>query len=133
MGQAAGQAAANRIRELRAGGTMRLLRAFAKCNQSHDVLCQAVGDHVTSRWKAKGAKSGYKCEDLCELAWIFIVLNFYHEDLFKLTLKQVQDVPELGNDALCQLYEVHLALEMEQKEAYTTYKIEADKGLALLQ
>eukprot|EP00928_Gymnodinium_smaydae_P053083 TRINITY_DN37160_c0_g1_i1.p1 TRINITY_DN37160_c0_g1~~TRINITY_DN37160_c0_g1_i1.p1 ORF type:complete len:396 (+),score=104.26 TRINITY_DN37160_c0_g1_i1:208-1395(+) len=131
--QAAGHVVAVRVRELRASEAMRLLRAFAKCNQPQDALCQAIGDHVTSRWKAKGTKSGYRCEDLCEMCWIFCVLQSYHEELFKLMFRTLQETPKVSNDALCQLYECHLALDCERKEAYTPYRIDPEAIQALLE
>merc|ERR1712232_764788 len=41
--QAAGLASSVRAREMRATEALRLLRAFAKCNQPHEGLCQAIG------------------------------------------------------------------------------------------
>jgi len=102
------------------------MRAFAKCNQPHPVLCQAIGDLVVSRQKGKGAKSGYTCEDVVELVWIFCVLQVYHEDLFRLMMKQLQESPQVTNDALCMLYELHLALDTEHKEVYAPYRIDAE-------
>jgi len=129
--QASGQSASHRARELRAGETMRLMRAFAKCNQPHSILAQAIGDHVASRWKAKGIKSGFKCEELVELSWCFCVMQSYHEELFRLMFKQLQETPKVSNEALCQLYEVHLTLDSEHKEAYQPYRI-ADSAVQLL-
>lgn len=128
---AAGLALAARARELRPVDALRALRACTKCGFAHELLCKAVGDQVISRVKAKGLKSGFKCEDLCEIAWLFTAVQVYHEDFFVLMFKQLEDTRQVGTDALCQLYELHLALDSEQKEAYSKYRpsAEAIKGL----
>jgi hypothetical protein len=105
---------------------MRLMRGFAKCNFQHEALCQAVADHVCSRWKSKGTKSGYRVEDLCELCWILCVLQAYHDELLKLMFKQLIETPTLSNDALCQVYECHLAHDSERKETYSPHRPDAE-------
>mmetsp|Transcript_58433 Transcript_58433/g.139405 ORF Transcript_58433/g.139405 Transcript_58433/m.139405 type:complete len:847 (-) Transcript_58433:143-2683(-) len=129
---AVGQFVATRVKEVRRLDTLRVLRAFAKCNVRHDALCQAVGNEIVERIQEKGADSGWKVEDLCEVAWVFCVLQTYHEPLFRLMLKQLEQTPKVATDALCMLYECHLVLDSEHKEAYAKYRIEHDKAQALL-
>jgi len=120
---------AARTKELRKTDLMRLLRAVGKCNIKCEQLCSAAGIEVVSRLK-KGDKvpdgSIFKCEELCEIAWIFCVLQAYHEEFFKAMFKQLEQEPKVATDALCQLYECHLVLDSEHKEAYGKYRMEAE-------
>lgn len=128
---AAGLALAARARELRPIDALRALRACSKCGFAHELFCKALGDQVISRVKTKGMKSGFKCEDLCEIAWLFCAVQIYHEEFFVLVFKQLEDARQVATDALCQLYEAHLALDSEYKESYAKYRPGADavKGL----
>merc|ERR1712205_31402 len=108
---AAGQAVAARVKEIRPADALRVMRAFAKCNVQHEALCRAVGDHVTGRVQAKGVKGGFTCEDIVEIAWDLCVLEAYHEDLFKLMFKQLEESPKVATDALCMAHECHLCLD----------------------
>lgn len=129
---AAAHVIATRTKELRPVDIMRALRSFAKCSVPHEMLCTSLGNEVSNRFKAKGVNSGFKVEDLCEVAWIFCVLQAYHEEIFRLMLKQLEESPRISTDALCQLYECHLVLDSEHKEAYSKYRMEPDTLQALL-
>lgn len=121
---AAAQVIIPRTRELRPVDVLRLLRAFAKCSVPHETLCISLGNEVASRVKDRGLGAGFKCEELVEIAWMLCVLSAYHEEYFRLVFKQLELVPEVSTDALCQLYEVHLALDVEHKEAYSKFRLE---------
>lgn len=130
----AAQVICSRVRELRPVDLIRVLRAFTKCNVQHETLCHAISNDICNRFKDKGAQgAAFKCEDLCEVAWMFCVLQSYHEEFFRLLLKQLEETPKVSTDALCMLYEVHLVLDSEYKDAYAKYRIPADKVPALLE
>jgi len=129
---ASSQVISMRVRELRSLDMLRTLRAFAKCSMPNDLLCQAIGDEVTNRYKDKGANCGFRCEDICEIAWMMCVLQAYHENIFRLMFKLLEDVPRVSTDALCQLYECHLVLETEHKKEYAKYRMDADVVNAVL-
>merc|ERR1711939_1183050 len=99
---------------------MRVMRSFGKCSVRHEQLCRSIGDEVVVRLKEK-ALGGFKCEDLCEICWTFCVLQFYHEELFRRLFKELERVPQISTDALCMIYELHLALESEHKDEYSRY------------
>merc|ERR1711939_759403 len=99
---------------------MRVMRSFGKCSVRHEQLCRSIGDEVVVRLKEK-ALGGFKCEDLCEICWTFCVLQFYHEELFRRLFKELERVPMISTDALCMVYELHLALESEHKDEYSRY------------
>eukprot|EP00811_Abedinium_folium_P036860 NODE_952_length_2678_cov_12.150921.p1 GENE.NODE_952_length_2678_cov_12.150921~~NODE_952_length_2678_cov_12.150921.p1 ORF type:complete len:592 (+),score=126.73 NODE_952_length_2678_cov_12.150921:205-1776(+) len=122
---AAGGFLSTRAKELRPVDVMRVLRSFAKCSVQHPGLCTAIGNEVVGRMRDKTLPVNFKCEDLCEISWSFCVLQHYHEDLFKATLKELQRSPMISTDALCQLYECHLVLSNEHKEAYARYAMES--------
>lgn len=132
---AAAQFIVSRTRELRKVDLLRLARAFAKCNIRCDPLCQAIGQEMLARFKVpvKGdAADKVRVEDLCELSWMFCCLQTYHEELFRTMLQMLSETPQVATDALCLVYEVHLVLDSEHKEAYANYRIEPDDVLALL-
>jgi len=109
-----------RAKELRPVDIIRVLRSFAKCNVQHEGLCKAVSDEVVTRSKATGG-TGFKAEDLCEIAWALCVLEHFNADLLKALFKALEKVPMIASDALTQLFECHLALESEHKEAYAKF------------
>jgi len=109
-----------RAKELRPVDIIRVLRSFAKCNVQHEGLCKAVSDEVVTRSKATGG-TGFKAEDLCEIAWALCVLEHFNPDLLKALFKALEKVPMIASDALTQLFECHLALESEHKEAYAKF------------
>jgi len=115
-----------RAKELRPVDVMRVLRSFAKCNVQHQPLCQAIGDEISGRIREKGTSSGFKVEDLCEVAWTFCILQYYHEEFFLVMFKELTRCPTITAEALCQVYECHLALDIEQKEAYSRYRVDDD-------
>lgn len=129
---ASSQVISMRVRELRPLDILRTLRAFAKCSMPNDLLCQAIGDEVTNRYKDKGANCGFRCEDICEIAWMMCVLQAYHENIFRLMFKLLEDVPRVSTDALCQLYECHLVLDTDHKKEYAKYRMDADIANAVL-
>jgi hypothetical protein len=132
---AAAQFTVSRTRELRKVDLLRLARSFAKCNIRCDPLCQAIGNEVVARLKRgdQPDNGGFKVEELCELTWMFCCLQSYHEELFRMTLKQLEERPQVATDALCWIYEVHLVLDSEHKEAYAGYRLDSDIVQALLQ
>jgi len=131
---ASAQVIITRVRELRPIDILRVLRAFAKCSMPSELLCQVIGDEVCSRCtKDKASNGGFKVEDLCEMSWMLCVLQSYHENLFRLMFRQLEDWPKVGTDALCQLYECHLVLDSEHKKEYAKYRMEADGIQALLE
>jgi len=132
---AAAQFTVSRTKELRKVDLLRLARAFAKCNIRCDPLCQAIGNEVVARLK-KGDKtenSTFKVEDLCEFSWIFCCLQSYHEDLFRSMFQMLEQTPQVATDALCLVYEVHLVLDSEYKEAYAKYRIDPDGAQRLME
>mmetsp|Transcript_78349 Transcript_78349/g.122240 ORF Transcript_78349/g.122240 Transcript_78349/m.122240 type:complete len:1021 (-) Transcript_78349:64-3126(-) len=127
---AAAQYTVVRTKELRKVDLLRFVRSFGKCNIRCDPLCQAFGNEVVLRLKRGDS---FKTEELCEVMWIFCCLQSYHEELFRMTLKQLEETPQVATDALCWLYECHLVLDSEHKEAYASYRIDSDGINALLQ
>uniref|UniRef100_A0A7S2PSK6 RAP domain-containing protein n=1 Tax=Zooxanthella nutricula TaxID=1333877 RepID=A0A7S2PSK6_9DINO len=127
----AAQVTCARVRELRPADVMRVLRAFAKCNVQHETLCHAISTDIITRFKDKGSQSGFSIEYLCEVAWMMCVLQSYHEELLRLVLRQLGESPKVATDALCMMYEVHLALDSEYKDAYSKFRIPLDKAMAL--
>jgi len=118
-----------RAKELRPVDVIRVLRSFSKCNVHHHGMCRAIGDEVVSR--IRGKNSSFKVEDLCEIAYSFCVLSYYHEDMFMVLFKELEKSPMITTDALIQLYELHLTLDCEQKESYSRYRMESDLAHAL--
>jgi len=109
--------------ELRPVDVMRVLRSFCRCNVQNDTLCRALGNEVIERNREHGSGSGFKIEDLCEISWIFCVLQHYHEDVFRLTLQELKKHPTVSSDALCQVYEMNMVLDSEFKDVYSRYRI----------
>lgn len=130
---AAGQALSTRVKEMRPVDILRAMRAFARCNARCDVLCQAIGDDVVRRFAEKGTNTGLRVEDLCEISWCLCALQAAHHDLFQLLFKQLEDVPKVSTDALCQLYEIHLSLDLEHKDSYSKYRLPSDTVISLLE
>lgn len=114
-----------RSKELRPVDIIRVLRSFAKCSVQHPGLCKAVCDEVVNRSRDKSTAASFKAEDLCEIAWALCVLSHYHEGLFRLMFKALEKAPMIASDSLLQLYECHLVLDSEQKDAYEAYKPES--------
>lgn len=136
---AAAQFIGSRARELRKVDILRLARSFAKCNIRCEPLFQALGDEATNRQKVsakgnleKGDSVTFTCEELCELAWVFCVVQTYHEELFRTTLNLLEQTPRVATDALCMLHEVHLVLDTEHKDAYSKYRVESEAVQGLL-
>jgi len=129
----AAQVLCTKVRELRASDILRVLRAFSKCNVQHETLCHAVSTDILTRFREKGSSAGFSTEQLCEVAWMMCVLQSYHEDFFRLVFKQLAETPRVSTDALCMMYEVHLALDCEFKDFYAKFRIAADKVQALQQ
>lgn len=102
---------------------------YAKCHVQHQHLCKAIGDEVVSR--SKQSSTAFKCEDMCEISWALCVCGHYHESLFRQTLKVLDKSPMIATDALIQLYEAHLYLEVEHKDAYSRYRPDDDIVQAL--
>lgn len=121
---ASAQFLSTRAKELRPVDVIRVLRSFAKCSVHHHGMCKAIGDEVVLRIRMK--TGNFKCEDLCEIAWAFCVLTYYHEDLFITMLKELEKSPMISIDALIQVYEVHLTLDAEHKEDYARYRMDKD-------
>eukprot|EP00928_Gymnodinium_smaydae_P023817 TRINITY_DN194_c1_g2_i1.p1 TRINITY_DN194_c1_g2~~TRINITY_DN194_c1_g2_i1.p1 ORF type:complete len:933 (+),score=233.30 TRINITY_DN194_c1_g2_i1:2-2800(+) len=113
-----------RAKELRPVDIIRVLRSYAKCSVQNQGLCRAVADEVVNRVREKG--TSFRVEDLCEIAWTLCVLQCYHEALFKLMFKTLEKSPMIATDALIMVYECHLVLETEFKEAYSRYAIDYD-------
>lgn len=113
-----------RTKELRPVDIIRVLRSFAKCSVPHQGLCKAVADEVVSRYRDKSTSASFKPEDFCEIAWALCVLQHYHEALFRAMFKALEKSPMIASDSLLQLYECHLVLDTEQKEAYSRYRPE---------
>eukprot|EP00747_Dinoflagellata_sp_TGD_P194031 gnl/TRDRNA2_/TRDRNA2_60964_c1_seq1.p1 gnl/TRDRNA2_/TRDRNA2_60964_c1~~gnl/TRDRNA2_/TRDRNA2_60964_c1_seq1.p1 ORF type:complete len:331 (+),score=57.30 gnl/TRDRNA2_/TRDRNA2_60964_c1_seq1:93-995(+) len=140
--QAAAQLITSHTHEMRPLDMLRLLRSFTKCNQRHEPVCQAIGTEVVNRVGQHLAKhrggaaplsaSGFRVEDLVEIAWMLCVLQSYHEGLLRLMFQQLKLCPKVKTESLCQLYEVHLVLETEHKDAYATYCMEPDIVQSLL-
>jgi len=121
---AAGAFLSSRAKELRPVDITRVLRSFAKCGVQHQVLCKSVADEVVSRARDKTAAAPFKVEDLCEIGWALCAMQHYHEPIFRLLFKALEKVPTIACESLLQLYELHLTLETEQKEAYSRYRPE---------
>ncbi|CAK0812241.1 unnamed protein product, partial [Prorocentrum cordatum] len=100
---ASAQTIVTRSRELRPVEMLRVLRAFDR-----------------------GANAGFKVEDLCEISWLFCVMQSYHEPVFRLMFHQLGQHPKVSADALCMLYESHLVLDTEFKANYTKYRLSDD-------
>jgi len=116
-----------RAKELRPVDILRVLRSFAKCGLQHQGLCKATGDEVVSRMKDKSTAASFKIEDLCEIVWAHCVLSHFHEGLVKVLFKALERAPMISSDALCQLYESHLALDAEHTDAYSRYRPHPDE------
>eukprot|EP00930_Biecheleria_cincta_P026133 TRINITY_DN18473_c1_g1_i2.p1 TRINITY_DN18473_c1_g1~~TRINITY_DN18473_c1_g1_i2.p1 ORF type:complete len:938 (-),score=206.24 TRINITY_DN18473_c1_g1_i2:14-2647(-) len=105
-----------RAKELRPVDIIRVMRSFAKCNVRHQGLCTAVSDEVVTRTRNK--TTIFKAEDLCEISWALCVLEHFNGDLLKCLFKGLEKAPMIGSDALTLLFEAHLSLEFEHREAY---------------
>eukprot|EP00440_Ansanella_granifera_P033521 gb/GFBE01036371.1/.p1 GENE.gb/GFBE01036371.1/~~gb/GFBE01036371.1/.p1 ORF type:complete len:1050 (+),score=246.33 gb/GFBE01036371.1/:1-3150(+) len=116
----------SRTKELRPVDIIRVMRSFAKCNVRHRGLCEAVSDEVVARAKAGTA---FKAEDLCEIAWALSVLEHFEPDILKALFKALAKVPMITGEALTQLFECHLALESEHKEAYSRFRHKLDEDM----
>jgi hypothetical protein len=130
---AAAQFLVGRLKELRKIDLLRLARTFAKCNIRCDPLSMAIGNEAMGRLKKSQTDNAFKTEDLCELSWMFCCLQYYHEGVFKAMFKNLEEMPQVGTDALCYVYEVHLVLDSEHKELYSKYRIDADGEKALME
>jgi hypothetical protein len=115
-----------RAKELRPVDIIRVLRSFSKCNVQHQGLCKAVSDEVISRTRDPKTAGSFKAEDLCEISWALMVLNHYHEGIFRTMFQYLEKTPTIAADALLQLYECHLALEAEYSDQYKRYQIDPD-------
>jgi hypothetical protein len=122
----------SRAKELRPVDIIRVLRSYAKCNVQHQGLCRSIGDEVVHRVKDKGYNVAFKAEDLCEIGWALCVLNHYHESLFRTMLRGLEKVPMISTDALLLVYESHVYLENEHRDAYSRYGIDYDMAHNLL-
>jgi len=109
-----------RTKDLRPVDIIRVLRSFAKCSVQHPVLCKAMSDEVISRSRDKSSPP-FKAEDLCEVSWALCVLQHYQEAIFRAMFKALEKQPSIASDSLLQVYEVHLALDAEQRDAYSRY------------
>jgi len=121
-----------RAKELRPVDIIRVLRSFAKCSVQHQGLCKSISDEVVTRMRDKSVASSFKIEDICEITWTLCVLQHYNETLFRLMFKGLEKNPMIATDALNQLYETHLVLDSEYKEAYARYRMEPDMVQILL-
>eukprot|EP00434_Breviolum_minutum_P034672 symbB.v1.2.030691.t2/scaffold3488.1/size55655/5 len=82
------------------------LKGLATCCVRDLELGKAVGEYL-----AEGPKGGLTSEEFCSLAWTFVTLGFYHDQMFRAVFKALEDAPSMPGDTLCQLYEIHLALK----------------------
>lgn len=119
-----------RAKELRPVDIVRVLRSFSKCGMQNQGLCKAVSDEVVTRYREKLGPA-FKAEDMCEIGWALCVLQHYNEALFRIMFKALEKSPMITTDALIQLYEIHLTLDCEYKEAYSRYYIGQDMVHAL--
>jgi len=118
-----------RAKELRPVDVIRVLRSFSKCSVHHHGMCRAIGDEVVHRIRTKS--SNFKVEDLCEIAYSFCMLSFYHEDMFRQLFKELEKSPMISTEALIQLYECHRCLDCEHRDAYSRYRPNRDLEHAL--
>jgi len=130
---AAAQFIVPRTKEMRKVDLMRMARTFAKCSIRCDPLCQAIGNEAMGRLKKGTTDATFKVEELCELSWIFCCLQFYHEGVFKAMFDQLGEMPEVSTDTLCLVYEIHLVLDSEHKEAYEKYRMDDEEVTDLLE
>lgn len=121
---ASAQFLSQRAKELRPVDVIRVLRSFSKCNVHHHGMCKAIGDEVVARIRAKA--STFKVEELCEIAYSFCVLSYYHEDMFRALFKELEKSPMISTDALIQLYESHLTLDAEHRAEYSRYRPDSE-------
>lgn len=122
----AGAFLSTRAKELRPVDMIRVLRSFSKCNVQHQGVCKAISDEVLSRTRDPKTASSFKAEDICEIAWALMVLNHYHEGLFRTMFQFLEKTQMITTDALLQVYECHLALEAEYGDQYRRYAIDPD-------
>jgi len=122
----------SRSTELRPVDIVRVLRSFAKCNVQNQGLCRAMSDEVLGRVAHKGLSScGFSAEDLCEISWALCVLQHFDDRIIRSMFKVMQRRETVSAEALCQLYECHLVLDVEHKPAYSSYRIDQDELEAL--
>ncbi|CAE7155093.1 SAMS2 [Symbiodinium pilosum] len=95
------------------------LRSLATCCVRDLALGRAVGEYL-----AEGPKGGLTPEEFCSLAWTFVNLGFYHDQMFRAVFKALEDAPTMPGDTLCQLYEIHLALKAFRNDLYGKYELE---------
>jgi len=95
------------------------LRSLATCCVRDLALGRAVGAHL-----AEGPKGGLTPEEFCSLAWTFVTLGFYHDQMFRAVFKALEDAPTMPGDTLCQLYEIHLALKAFRNDLYGKFELE---------
>jgi len=94
------------------------LKSLATCCVRDLDLGKAVGEYL-----AEGPKGGLTSEEFCSLAWTFVTLGFYHDQMFRAVFKALEDAPSMPGDTLCQLYEIHLALKAFRDD-YGKYELE---------
>lgn len=114
-----------RAKDLRPVDITRVLRSFAKCGVQHQGLCKGLGDEVCHRYRDKSAAQ-FKAEDLVEICWAMVVLQHYHEGVFRLMFKVLEKSPTIASDALLQLFEFHLAMDAEYKDDYERFRPDQD-------
>lgn len=95
------------------------LKGLATCCVRDLELGKAVGEYL-----AEGPKGGLTSEEFCSLAWTFVTLGFYHDQMFRAVFKALEDAPSMPGDTLCQLYEIHLALKAFRDDLYGKYELE---------
>jgi len=87
------------------------------------ALTKVAADHL-HQGLACGAPIGR--EELCSFVWSCCSLGFYHEPLFQAVLGLMSDLSNLPQEALCQLYETHLALKAFRKDSYRRYELKGE-------
>ncbi|CAK9055667.1 unnamed protein product [Durusdinium trenchii] len=102
------------------------LKSLATCCVRDLELGRSVGEHL-----AQGPKGRLSPEEFCSLAWTFVTLGFYHDQMFRAVFKALEDAPSMPGDTLCQLYEIHLALKAFREDLYGKYELEESLAFAV--
>lgn len=96
------------------------MRLLAACGIRDEELGKAVGESLPKRAGA----GGLSAEDFCTLAWTFCALDLHHDKLFRAVFRALEDASVVATEALCQLYEIHLALKAFHQDSYGGYELE---------
>lgn len=111
------------VKDVAPKDVLRCMLSLAACGMNGEGLAQVVGDLLPKTAIATGV---FTAEESCSLAWAFCALDLYHDKLFQEVFSALEDSPLQSNQALCQLYEIHLTLKAFHHDSYKDHELEDD-------